>query len=144
MLVIAPGTFLSYKLTTAGSTYIEVGNLVGFSNSGASRNFSNITGVSDTSQAKFPGLLMPGTFSATFMLDDGKTGAGAVGGVQYVAFNNLFVGKTPIVLRINFSGDWTGVSPYPFEYTGWISNVSGFSVDQGTGVVFYTVNFELI
>ena len=142
MLVIAPGTYLTYKTTSPGAIETTIDNLVGFSNSGASRAFTDITGVLDTSKAKFPGRVEPGNFSATFLLDDGKRG-GTIGGVQYVAFNNLFVRKTPIILTIRFSGDWTGITPYPFTYSVWVSGVSGFSVEKDTGAVTYTVTFEV-
>lgn len=138
MLVIAPGTQFQIRAHGTG-TFNPVPHCIGIESTGWTRDTTEVTGRLDGAKVYVPGLFDPGKLNARFMLDDTAPASN-----MHTAFRTHLIDKGLFDVRINLPGSWDEAAPPMFQYTGWVSHVSGLDVNAQSGVLEYSVEFTLV
>ena len=132
---MAAGTKVYTRASGVGS-YVELPYVLGVTGSTITRAFSDNTAASEMTVSRYIGRVDPGTVTITMHLEDTATAsntysgwrAGLTNASSYdIRFDMPYLPATPLL-------EFTGVK---------LSSVSGIDMSSSSGLVTYTITFQL-
>lgn len=133
-ILIAVGSSATID-NAGGSTPTNLTNLISIGGNTATMSMADVSGVADSTLAKLPARIDPGTVQLTFFLDDTATATN-----QLTALKTRMTGKTKSVIVVNLPG--TTVDTL-LTWTGYITEVTTPEVGASDDAMRYTVTLTV-
>lgn len=118
-----------------GSTPTNLTNLISIGGNTSTMSMADVSGVADSTLAKLPARIDPGTVQLTFFLDDTATATN-----QLTALKTRMTGKTKSVIAVNLPGSSVDTL---LTWTGYITEVTTPEVGASDDAMRYTVTLTV-
>lgn len=133
-ILIAVGSSATID-NAGGSTPTNLTNLISIGGNTATMSMADVSGVADSTLAKLPARIDPGTVQLTFFLDDTATATN-----QLTALKTRMTGKTKSVIAVNLPGSSVDTL---LTWTGYITEVTTPEVGASDDAMRYTVTLTV-
>lgn len=133
-ILIAVGSSATID-NAGGSTPTNLTNLISIGGNTATMSMADVSGVADSTLARLPARIDPGTVQLTFFLDDTATATN-----QLTALKTRMTGKTKSVIAVNLPGSSVDTL---LTWTGYITEVTTPEVGASDDAMRYTVTLTV-
>lgn len=133
-ILIAVGSSATID-NAGGSTPTNLTNLISIGGNTSTMSMADVSGVADSTLARLPARIDPGTVQLTFFLDDTATATN-----QLTALKTRMTGKTKSVIAVNLPGSSVDTL---LTWTGYITEVTTPEVGASDDAMRYTVTLTV-